>query len=324
MLGGTQSLHTNSYDEAIALPTEKAARLALRTQQVLAYETDVTAHRRPVRRLVRRRVADRRGRGGRRRADDGKVEDRRRRGRRASSRASRRTRSSSPRTAVAQEIDSGERVVVGVNRFPLDEEEPYEPLRVDPAIEAEQAERLAWSGALTRSGPAVDPALDGPEDGRRGHGQRALPHEGRTRGPAPPSARSATRLREVWGTYVPPTPSTTAGPEDLGAQADTGPGRRRGLRRLPGPPDVPVRPHGGTVSGLARPCAPPRTTLTAGPTPPPGASVPRAKAASSAAPEGGFEEPYAVHSSAGGARSPARIASSPTASRVSAVSDESR
>src|SRR3712207_1371929 len=43
VLGGTQSLHTNSYDEAIALPTEKAARLALRTQQVLAYESDLTA-----------------------------------------------------------------------------------------------------------------------------------------------------------------------------------------------------------------------------------------------------------------------------------------
>src|SRR5262245_56837221 len=43
VLGGTQSLHTNSYDDAIALPTEKAARLALRTQQVLAYETDLTS-----------------------------------------------------------------------------------------------------------------------------------------------------------------------------------------------------------------------------------------------------------------------------------------
>ena len=42
VLGGTQSLHTNSFDEAIALPTQKSARLALRTQQVLAYETDVT------------------------------------------------------------------------------------------------------------------------------------------------------------------------------------------------------------------------------------------------------------------------------------------
>ena len=43
VLGGTQSLHTNAYDEAIALPSERAARLALRTQQVLAYETDLTA-----------------------------------------------------------------------------------------------------------------------------------------------------------------------------------------------------------------------------------------------------------------------------------------
>ena len=43
ILGGTQSLHTNSFDEAIALPTEKAARLAVRTQQVLANETDLTA-----------------------------------------------------------------------------------------------------------------------------------------------------------------------------------------------------------------------------------------------------------------------------------------
>ena len=43
MLGGTQSLHTNSYDEALALPSTKAARLALRTQQVIAYESDLTA-----------------------------------------------------------------------------------------------------------------------------------------------------------------------------------------------------------------------------------------------------------------------------------------
>src|SRR5204863_4940276 len=43
VLGGTQSLHTNAYDEAIALPSEKAARLALRTQQVIAYESDLTA-----------------------------------------------------------------------------------------------------------------------------------------------------------------------------------------------------------------------------------------------------------------------------------------
>ena len=60
VLGGTQSLHTNSFDEALALPTEKAARLALRTQQVIAHETRVDQRRRPARRLVVRRGAHRR------------------------------------------------------------------------------------------------------------------------------------------------------------------------------------------------------------------------------------------------------------------------
>ena len=60
VLGGTQSLHTNSMDEALALPTEKAARIALRTQQVIAHETNVSPRRRPARRLVLRRGADRR------------------------------------------------------------------------------------------------------------------------------------------------------------------------------------------------------------------------------------------------------------------------
>ena len=68
VLGGTQSLHTNSMDEVLALPTEKAARIALRTQQVIAYETRVAERGRPARRLVVRRGAHRRdgapGRGG--------------------------------------------------------------------------------------------------------------------------------------------------------------------------------------------------------------------------------------------------------------------
>lgn len=59
---------------------------------------------------------------------------------------------------IAQETDAAERVVVGVNRFQLDEEEPYEPLRVDPAIEARQAERLAKLRAGRDRG-AVDSAL---------------------------------------------------------------------------------------------------------------------------------------------------------------------
>ena len=82
---------------------------------------------------------------------------------------------------IAQEIDSGERIVVGVNRFALDEEDPYEPLRVDPAIEA-AAGRAAGRGCApsattTRSTRHLDDAA------RRGRGQRqrALPDEGGAR-----------------------------------------------------------------------------------------------------------------------------------------------
>ena len=50
--GGTQSLHTNGFDEALALPTERSARIALRTQQVIAHESGRRRHRRPVRGLV--------------------------------------------------------------------------------------------------------------------------------------------------------------------------------------------------------------------------------------------------------------------------------
>ena len=63
--GGTQSLHTNGFDEALALPTERAAKIALRTQQIIGARVGRGRHRRPVRRLLLRRVADRRDRGAR-------------------------------------------------------------------------------------------------------------------------------------------------------------------------------------------------------------------------------------------------------------------
>ena len=151
-MGGTQSLHTNSYDEAIALPTQKAARLAVRTQQVLAFETDLTQTVDPfagsyvmesltddleaeIRRLMDA-VAER---GGAVTA----IEE-----------GFQKNEIEQSAYAVAQEIDSGERVVVGLNRYALAEEEPYEPLRVDPAIEADQAARLARLRA-ERDGPGV-------------------------------------------------------------------------------------------------------------------------------------------------------------------------
>jgi len=58
-LGGTQSLHTNSFDEALGLPTTRAAKIALRTQQVVGYETGIADHSRSPRWLVLRRSPDR-------------------------------------------------------------------------------------------------------------------------------------------------------------------------------------------------------------------------------------------------------------------------
>jgi methylmalonyl-CoA mutase N-terminal domain/subunit len=140
VMGGTQSLHTNSFDEALALPSEKAARLALRTQQVLAYETDVTATVDPfagsyVVETMTDEVA------GLARVLMDRVEEL---GGAVAAIEQGFQKNEIERSAyeVALQIDSGERTVVGVNRFAVDGEEHYEPLRVDPAIEAEQCERL--------------------------------------------------------------------------------------------------------------------------------------------------------------------------------------
>ncbi len=117
VLGGTQSLHTNAYDEAIALPTEKAARLALRTQQVLAYETDIAKTVDPfagsyviesltddietaVLELMRR-VEDLGGAVA------------------AIERGFQRAEIENAAYEVAQSIDSGDRIVVGLNAFTI-------------------------------------------------------------------------------------------------------------------------------------------------------------------------------------------------------------
>src|SRR5580658_5801514 len=141
VLGGTQSLHTNAYDEAIALPSAQAARLALRTQQVLAYETDLTATVDPfagsyavesmtgdVEAAAAELMTAIEEMGGavaaiERGFQKGEIE----------------------RSAyrVARQIDAGERVVVGVNKFISDAEAGFQPLRSDPAIEEEQVKRLA-------------------------------------------------------------------------------------------------------------------------------------------------------------------------------------
>ncbi|MFJ1841389.1 methylmalonyl-CoA mutase [Streptomyces sp. NPDC088146] len=199
VLGGTQSLHTNSFDEAIALPTDKSARLALRTQQVLAYETDVTATVDPFAGsyVVERMTDDVEAAALELmlKVEDmgGAVE--------AIERGFQKNEIERSAYRIALETDSAERVVVGVNRFQLDEEEPYEPLRVDPAIEAQQAARLAILRAERDRG-AVDAALARLRKAAEGTDNVLYPMKDALKARAT-VGEVCNALRDVWGTYAP-------------------------------------------------------------------------------------------------------------------------
>jgi methylmalonyl-CoA mutase N-terminal domain/subunit len=154
--GGTQSLHTNAYDEAIALPTEKSARLALRTQQVLAYESGLTGTVDPFAgsyaiEAMTDEIESQADALIERVFSFGSAVD-------AIEQGFQKQEIETSAYRIANEIDAGERVVVGVNRFVADTEERYEPLRVDPTIEAGQRDRLAELRAA-RDGLAVEAAL---------------------------------------------------------------------------------------------------------------------------------------------------------------------
>ncbi|GAA2062417.1 methylmalonyl-CoA mutase family protein [Catenulispora yoronensis] len=200
VLGGTQSLHTNSFDEAIALPTEKAARLALRTQQVIAYESDVTKTVDPfagsyaieamtdeVETAVLELMARVEDLGGAVAGIEAGFQ-----------------KQEIERSAYqfSQEIDSGKRTVVGVNKYTIDVEEPYEPLRVDPAIEAQQAERLAKLRA-ERDNVAVTKALDEMKRAAETAAENVLYPMREALAARATGGEVSHALREVWGTYVP-------------------------------------------------------------------------------------------------------------------------
>ena len=140
VLGGCQSLHANALDEALALPTEDAARLALRTQQILAHESGVANTVDPVggsyaiEHLTNEIEAGARAcieridaMGGMLRAiETGYVQ-------REIQKAA---------YEYQQSIERNERIIVGVNRYRTERQEPIPILRIDPAIEQEQVERL--------------------------------------------------------------------------------------------------------------------------------------------------------------------------------------
>ena len=199
VLGGTQSLHTNSFDEAIALPTVKAATLALRTQQVLAYETDVTATVDPFAgSYAVEALTDEVEAGAR--ALMAQVEEL---GGAVAAIEKGFQKSEIERSAyeVAKGIDSGERVVVGVNRYQSASEERYEPLRVDPGIEQDQRERLRVLRE-GRDNSAVQRALADLRKAAEGTDNVLYPMREALRALATVGEVCNT-LREVWGTYTP-------------------------------------------------------------------------------------------------------------------------
>jgi methylmalonyl-CoA mutase, N-terminal domain len=200
VLGGTQSLHTNSYDEAIALPSEKAARLALRTQQVLAFETDVTKTVDPfagsyaVESLTDELEAEARSLMGRVEDLGGAVK--------AIEHGFQKNEIEKAAYEIAKDIDGGRRVVVGLNKYASEEEEPYEPLRVDPAIEAQQAERLARLRA-ERDNDAVERHLAALKKAAEGSDNVLFPMKEALRARAT-VGEVCNALRDVWGVYSPP------------------------------------------------------------------------------------------------------------------------
>ncbi len=200
VLGGTQSLHTNSYDEAIALPSAKAARLALRTQQVIAYESDVTKTVDPFAGSYAIEAL----------TDDVEAEARRLMEQveemggavAAIEQGFQKNEIEKAAYQIARDIDTDERVVVGVNRFRVDEDEPYEPLQVNPAIEEEQAERLATLRA-ERDQDEVDRWLGAMSEAAQGTDNVLYPMKEALRARAT-VGEVCNALRDVWGVYVPP------------------------------------------------------------------------------------------------------------------------
>jgi methylmalonyl-CoA mutase N-terminal domain/subunit len=173
VLGGTQSLHTNSYDEALALPTEQAARIALRTQQIVAYESGVPQTVDPLAgsyyiEALTNEIEIRASEYlGKIKALGGMIK--------ALERGYVQQEIQNAAYECQQQIDREESVVVGVNRFAVDGEKPIPTQRIDESLERKQVERLRalrarrdagrWQSALqqiedaSRSGENLMPRI---------------------------------------------------------------------------------------------------------------------------------------------------------------------
>jgi methylmalonyl-CoA mutase, N-terminal domain len=198
VLGGTQSLHTNSFDEALALPTEEAVRVALRTQQVIAFESGAPNTPDPLGgSWFVEQLTDEMERAAYEyfaRIDElgGMVEAIRR---------------NFPQREIAdaaftyqRELDERKRIVVGVNDFVAEDEEPTPILRIDPALERKQVDRLAATRAR-RDGAAVEAALAELKSAAAGKANLMPPIIAAARARATEGEMIAA-LQEVFGTYT--------------------------------------------------------------------------------------------------------------------------
>jgi methylmalonyl-CoA mutase N-terminal domain/subunit len=198
VLGGTQSLHTNSYDEALALPAEHAARLALRTQQVIAHETGVANTVDPlggsyfVEALTDRleRAADEYFA----RIDElgGMVE--------AIKRGFPQREIADASFRYQQEVDSGKRIVVGVNEYRLADEEELPILRIDPELERKQSGRLEATRAR-RDSAAVEAALAALKEAAAKERENLMPYFLDAARARASEGEMVIALQEVFGTY---------------------------------------------------------------------------------------------------------------------------
>jgi methylmalonyl-CoA mutase N-terminal domain/subunit len=199
VLGGTQSLHTNGYDEALGLPTQEAATLALRTQQIIAYESGVAATADPLagsyvvealtdalEAQARELITQIDALGGAVAAIEqgwmqGEIAD--------------------AAYAYQQRVESGEQVVVGVNRFTEREETPVPVFSANEAVAREQAAALARLRA-ERDNAAVGAALDALRQAAQGGDNVLYPLREALKRLATVGEVCGV-LREVWGEYRP-------------------------------------------------------------------------------------------------------------------------
>jgi methylmalonyl-CoA mutase N-terminal domain/subunit len=199
VMGGTQSLHTNGYDEALSLPTEEAARLALRTQQVIGYEAGVTDTPDPLAGsyLVESLTDEVEAAAWAyiERIDElgGAVS--------AIEQSYQMLEIEQSAYEYTKSIDDDERVIVGLNRFAIDDEPEPDVFPIDPAVEPAQQQRLA-SFKANRDEAALAAGLEAVRTSARGDDNLLYPMKEALRAGAT-LGEVSDALRDVFGVHQP-------------------------------------------------------------------------------------------------------------------------